>query len=64
MIVKRIIPQLWSRVGSKPKPLKIICLLIIGINLMICRNLLAGFGDFPVGARALAMGGSYVALAR
>ncbi len=30
---------------------------------MICRNLLAGFDDFPVGARSLAMGGTYVALA-
>lgn len=63
MIVKLIIFQLKSHIVSKPKSSRIIWLLIIGINLMICRNLLAGFGDLPVGARPLAMGGTYVALA-
>ena len=63
MIVKRIISELKFQTVSTVRSSKIFWLLIIGINLMICRNLLAGFGDFPVGARSLAMGGTYVALA-
>ncbi len=62
MIVKRIIAQQKSHV-SKPTFSKVIWLLIIGINLLICRNVLAGLDDFPIGARSLAMGGTYVALA-
>ena len=63
MIVKRIISHLLFDSVPKLRFLKIFWLLIIGINLLICRNLLAGFDDFPVGARSLAMGGTYVALA-
>ena len=63
MIVKRIISELEFQTLSKSRSSKTSWLLLIGINLLICRNLLAGFGDFPVGARSLAMGGTYVALA-
>ena len=63
MIVKRIISELEFQTISKSRSSKIFWLLIIGMNLMICRNLLAKFDDFPVGARSLAMGGTYVALA-
>lgn len=64
MIVKQIISQLKTRPISKRKSSKVSLLLIIiiGMNLIICRNLLAGLGDFQVGARSLAMGGTYVAL--
>ena len=63
MIVKRIISELEFQTISKSRSSKIFWLLIIGMNLIICRNLLARFDDFPVGARSLAMAGTYVALA-
>ena len=63
MIVKRIISQLKFRTVCKFGFSKTFWLLFIGITLLICRNLGAGLGDFPVGARSLAMGGTYVALA-
>jgi len=63
MIVKRIISNLEFQTISKSRSSKIFWLLIIGMNLMICRNLLARFDDFPIGARSLAMAGTYVALA-
>jgi len=63
MIVKRIISELEFQTISKSRSSKIVWLLLIGMNLIICRNLLARFDDFPVGARSLAMGGTYVALA-
>ncbi|TDI78692.1 MAG: ComEA family DNA-binding protein [Caldithrix sp.] len=63
MIVKRNISELEFQTVSKFQSSRIFWLLLIGINLLICRNLQAGLGDFPVGARSLAMAGTYVALA-
>lgn len=62
MIVKENISEQRFQTLSKLRVSRIFWLLIIGINLIVCRNLLAGFDNFQVSARSLAMGGTYVAL--
>ncbi|MFQ5824056.1 MAG: hypothetical protein ACE5JB_08380 [bacterium] len=60
MIVKRIISK---RLKLSIKSLSICLLITFGVNLILNHKILAGLEEMPVGARALAMGASYVALA-
>ncbi|MFQ5864028.1 MAG: helix-hairpin-helix domain-containing protein [bacterium] len=63
VIVKRIISRFQKLFSKRLKFLSVHLLIAFGVNLVLSYKILAGLEDMPVGARALAMGASYVALA-
>ncbi|MFQ5771106.1 MAG: hypothetical protein ACE5HX_11260, partial [bacterium] len=63
MIVKRIITTSHKPVIPIITIYRYLLTFILGINLLFCHDLLAGLEDLPTGARSLAMGCTYVALA-